>query len=89
MTPDEDGVLNLPPLTIGDEAMVVDVPDDVFGLVMKEDMEVHSVHMAETAGNVGTVHNIARQVGVKQYHQVDPLEAAAAEVIGRIKPLKN
>jgi hypothetical protein len=65
----------------------VDVPDDVFGIVMKEDMEAHSSLMAETVANISHNHNVARSVGVKQYHQVDPLEAAAAEVIGRIKPL--
>lgn len=64
-----------------------DVPDDVFGIVMKEDMEAHSNLMAESVASISHVHNIARQVAVKQYHQVDPLESAAAEVIGRIKPV--
>lgn len=69
--------------------MAVDIPDDVFGIVMKEDMEAHGNLMTETVANGQHVHNIARHVGVKQYHQVDPMEAAAAEVIGRIKPLKS
>lgn len=70
-----------------DDEMLVDVPDDVFGVIEKEDMEVHGHLMAETAANIQHVHNIARNVGVKQYAQVDPLEAAASEVILRIKPL--
>jgi hypothetical protein len=69
--------------------MAVDVPDDVFGLVMKEDMEAHGNLMTETVANGQHVHNIARHVGVKHYNEVGPIEAAASEVVGRIKPLKK
>ena len=67
----------------------IDLPDDVLESVLTESVEAHDLLMAETAANGQHVHNIARHVGVKQYSQVDPLEAAAAEVVGRIKPLKS
>lgn len=67
--------------------MAADAPDDVTEIVLTEDMEAHDNLMSETIANVQHTHNVARSVFVKQYHQVDALEAAANEVILRIKPL--
>lgn len=71
------------------DAVLVDVPDDIFGHVLQEDMGVHGNLMTETVANIAHVHNIARQVGVKKYHQVDPIESAAAQVVLRLGPIKQ
>lgn len=65
----------------------IDAPDDIYETVIAEEMDAHGLLMAETAANIQHSHNIARNVGIKQYHQVDPIESAAASVILRIKPL--
>jgi hypothetical protein len=68
---------------------MVDVPDDIAETAFSEAMHSHDHLMSESLANIQHNNNIARSVAVKQYHQVDPLESAAAEVIGRIKPLKK
>lgn len=69
------------------EELSVDVPNDVFQHTMEEDMEAHANQMTETVANITHVHNIARQVGVKKFNEVGAIEAAAAEVVMRIKPV--
>lgn len=66
----------------------VDVAPDLFQSIMQESMSLHDVSMSGTVSNIQHVHNIARNVGVKKMHEVDPLEAAAAELVLRVKPLK-
>jgi len=68
------------------DTSAVDVPDDIAQSIFEEDMQAHGNLMTETVANGQHVHNLARNVGVKKYHQVDPIEAATAEVVLRIKP---
>jgi len=68
------------------ESATTDVPDDIFQHTMEEDMEAHGNQMTETVANIAHAHNIARHIGVKKFNEVGAIEAAAAEVVMRIKP---
>jgi hypothetical protein len=70
---------------VGD--VTTDVPDDIFQLVMEESMQAHDNQLTESVANIAHVHNIARNVGVKKFNEVGAIEAAAAEVVMRIKPV--
>lgn len=69
-----------------EESIAVDVPDDMFQAVIVEDMQAHANQLTETVANIAHVHSIARNVGVKKFNEVGAIEAAAAEVVMRIKP---
>lgn len=68
------------------DTLSVDVPDDIFQHTMLEDMEAHANQMTETVANITHVHNVARHVGVKKFNEVGAIEAAASEVIMKIRP---
>jgi hypothetical protein len=67
-------------------ATSVDVPDDIFGHVLEEDMQAHGNIMSETMANAQHGNNLARLIGVKKYNEVGAIESAAAEVVMRIRP---
>lgn len=71
---------------VAEESIAVDVPDDMFQAVIVEDMQAHANQLTETVANIAHVHSIARNVGVKKFNEVGAIEAAAAEVVMRIKP---
>lgn len=66
-----------------------DVHDDIFQVVMAESMEVHDALLSETSANGSHVHNVTRHFAAQKFNEVDPLEAAAAEVVLRITPLRT
>ena len=69
---------------MAEELLTIDVPDDIFQHVLEEDMQAHGNLMTETVANGQHVHNIARQVGVKKFHQIDPIESACSQVVLRL-----
>ena len=64
---------------------MADLSDDRTDLILSESYQNHSSLMHGTRANEQSAHNIARHSSVRKFDQVDPVEAAAVEVIiGRI-----
>ena len=60
---------------------MADLADDQLELLLGESAGSHSALMHDTRGNEQSAHNILRHSGVRKYDQVDPIEAAATEMI--------
>ena len=71
----------MPETTIGESTMSIDVSDDCCENALQESLYSHSDLMHDTRANVQSAHNILRHSGVQKYNEVDPIEAAAVEMI--------
>lgn len=54
---------------------------DCAGLVLEEDLQAHSARMHETVSNAESAHSIVRHAAAGKFADVDPIEAASAEMI--------
>ncbi len=69
--------------------MVVELADDLTQHHMDESLATHRVLMTESRANSQHSGNILRTSANKKFAEIGPLEAAAAEVVLRIKPLTS
>lgn len=61
--------------------MPADLSDDSTELLLEASLGSHNSLMHDTRGNEQSAHNILRHNSVRQQNEVDPLEAAATEMI--------
>ncbi len=72
---------------VGDKTMAAaDLLDDQTAMLLGEGAGSHQSLMHDTRGNEQSAMNVLRHTVVKQFDEVGPVEAAASEVIMRIKP---
>ena len=64
----------------------VGIDDVCLGLLLDSAMETHEGLMAEIAANSETAAEIVRVSAARKFNREDPIEAAAAETILKIKP---
>ena len=64
----------------------VDIEPDTLQLRLQSMAETHEQIMADIVANGEAAEAALRLSAVRQFDEVDPLESAANEVIGRIKP---
>lgn len=60
---------------------MADLSNDRAELIYDESAQSHASLMHDTRGNEQSAHNVLRHSAVRKYDEVDPLEAAAAEMI--------
>lgn len=60
---------------------MADIAADRVELIYDESAQSHSALMHDTRANEQSAHNVLRHSAVRKYDEVDPLEAAAAEMI--------
>lgn len=68
-------------VTNGNDAQVCDVHADRGELILDESLQNHEAAVQEARANRRSAHNIGRHTVVKKYDEVDPIEAAATEVV--------
>lgn len=74
----------------GEEKMAADLSDARAELIYDESAQSHSALQHDTRGNEQSAHNVLRHSGVKKYNEVDPIEAAATEMIlGKAQKIAN
>jgi len=66
--------------------MAIDLDTDATQKLMEEGQAFADTLHTESLGNIQAAHNITRTAASLKFKEVDALEAAAAEVVMRIKP---
>ena len=88
--PDDD-TLTVPIPGQGEDEMSTDgsmgISDDCLELSLDSQVGTHEQMMAEIGANAETAHSIVRVSGARKFNREDPIEAAAAETILKIKPV--
>jgi hypothetical protein len=69
-----------------DCAICGDLDQDTFEIRIQSMTETQEQQMAETAANIEQANNVVRLSAGRKFNEVDPIQAAANEVIGRIDP---
>lgn len=68
------------------EETMADLMDDQTAIILGEGAQSHQSLMHDTRGNEQSAHSVLRHTVVKKFDEVGPIQAAASEVIMRIKP---
>lgn len=62
-------------------ATAADIADDAFSFFLENFLETQETLVAESQGNIQSSNSIMRHSASRQLNQVDPIEAACAEMI--------
>ena len=68
------------------EPTVGDMDQDCAEMLAETFFEAHDLGVAEAVVNGELVDNVVRVTGARMFNEPDPIEAAAAEVVMRLKP---
>jgi hypothetical protein len=63
-----------------------DIANEEMDDVLASAFDMHDELMAEIAANAESAHSVVRHSGARKFNREDPLEAAAAEKILKLKP---